>query len=157
MKPQMPASQIPARDTSKYAGHYAAASDPMRLVEIFSDSYRIALSSKDPDTARDRFALAMETYHEIMSRSVAGEVRALVLKDMSALAETFEGQVVINEALGLRQKARRLKTVGKQIELLQNAVDVLERGHSSNPGHEALTVEVQEARAELARTRAAVH
>ena len=73
----------------------------MRLVEIFSDFYRIALSSKDPDTARDRFALAIETYHEIMSRSVAGEVRALVQKDMSALAETFEGQVVINEALGL--------------------------------------------------------
>lgn len=153
----MPASQIPARDTSKYAGHYAGASDALRLVEIFSDSYRIALSSKNPDTARDRFALAVEAYHEIMSRKVAGDVRALVLKDMSALAETFEGQVVINEALGLRQKARRLKTVGKQIELLQHALDVLERGHSSNPGHEALTVEVQEARTELARTRAAVH
>lgn len=152
----MAASQIPARDTSKYAGHYAAAFDSMRLVEIFSDSYRIALSSKNPDTARDRFALAVETYHEIMSRRVAGEVRALVLKDMSALAETFEGQVVINEALGLREKARRLKTARKQIELLQHALDVLERGHNSTPGHEALTVEVQGARAELARARAAV-
>jgi carbamoylphosphate synthase large subunit len=153
----MPANQIPARDTSKYAGHYAAASDVMRLVEIFSDSYRIALSSKNPDTARDRLALAVEAYHEIMSRRAAGEVRALVLKDMSALVETFEGQVVINEALSLRQKARRLKTVGKQIELLQHAVDVLERGHSSNPDHEVLAAEVQEARAELARARAAVH
>ena len=153
----MPASQIPARDTSKYAGHYASASDAMRLVEIFSDSYRIALSSKNPDTARDRFALAVEAYHEIMSRRVAGEVRASVLKDMSALAETFEGSVVINEALGLRQKARRLKTVGKQIEVLQHALDILERGHSSNPSHEALTVELQEARTEVARTRGGVH
>jgi hypothetical protein len=153
----MSSRQIPARDTSKYAGHYASASDAMRLAEIFSDSYRIALSSKNPDTARDRFALAVEAYHEIMSRRVDGEVRALMQRDMCALAETFEGQVVINEALGLRQKARRLKTAGKQIELLQNAVDVLERGHSSNPGHEALAVEVQEARTELARTRATVH
>jgi hypothetical protein len=66
----MATSQMPGRDTSKYARHYAAASDAGRLAEIFSDSYRIALSSKTPDTARDRFALAVEAYHQIMSMSV---------------------------------------------------------------------------------------
>jgi carbamoylphosphate synthase large subunit len=147
--------QIPARDTSKYAGQYAATSDPMRLVEIFSDSYRVALSSKNPDTAHDRFALAVEAYHQIMSMSVAGEVRASLLKDMSALAQTFEVQVVINEALGLREKARRLKTARKQIELLARAVDLLERGHNTSPESETLRIEVQETRAELARTQAA--
>ena len=53
----MATSQIPGHDTSQYARHYAAASDAGRLAEIFSDSYRIALSSKNPDTARDRFPL----------------------------------------------------------------------------------------------------
>lgn len=151
----MAAFHIPARDTSKYEGHYAGAFDATRLVDILSDSCRIALSSKNPDTARDRFALAVEAYHQIVSMSLAAEVRASVDKHMSALAETFESLVVINEALGLREKARRLKTNRKQIELLARAVDLLERGHTSNPGNEALRLEVQEARAELATTRTA--
>lgn len=151
----MATSDIPARDTSKYAGHYAGAFDATRLVDIFSDSYRIALSSKNPDTARDRFALAVEAYHQIVSMSVAAEVHASVLKNMSTLAETFEARVVINEALGLREKARKLKTFRKQVALHARAVDLLERGHASNPGSEKLRLEIQEARAELAATEAA--
>lgn len=54
--------------------------------------------------ARDT-TLTVEAHYQIVSMSGAGEVRASVFKEMSALAETFEAQVVSNEALGVQEKA----------------------------------------------------
>lgn len=47
---------------------------------------------------------------------------------MSELAERFPEQVLLNEALGLREKAQKLKTRRKKLELLQRARTVLEDG-----------------------------
>jgi succinate dehydrogenase/fumarate reductase flavoprotein subunit len=109
----MSAAQIPTRNTSKYAGQYAGTLGSQRMVEILVDSYKIALSSKNPDAAHDRFALAVEAYHQFMSMEPAEEVRASVQKAMEELVELFPTQVLANEALGLLEKARKLKTPQK--------------------------------------------
>jgi hypothetical protein len=73
----MTMNSIPAWATSKYAGQYARAVDSQRIVEISADSHKIALFSKNPETAGDRFALAVEVYHQIMSMPVSGRCSLL--------------------------------------------------------------------------------
>lgn len=148
-------AQIPARNTSKYAGQYARTLGSQRMVEIFADSYKISLSSKNPDTARDRFALAVESYHQFMSMESAKEARAPMQQAMEELAELFPTQVVANEALGLLEKARRLKTPRKQLELLQRADEIVNRGLIENPSSSVLQAALAELRTEISESEAA--
>jgi hypothetical protein len=80
------AAQIPARSTSKYCDQYVGTFDAQRIFEIFADSNRIALNSKNPKAAADRFALAVEAYHQLMSMSIPGDVQAAVQTSMQSLA-----------------------------------------------------------------------
>jgi hypothetical protein len=148
------AAQIPARNTSKYAGHYAGTLGSQRMVEIFADSYRIALSSKNLNTAGDRFALAVEAYHQFMSMEPSGEARAAVQQAMEELAELFPTQVVANEALGLREKARKLKTPRKQLDLLQRAREIVDHGLTENPLSLILETTAAELRIEISQSEA---
>lgn len=150
------ATQIPARNTSKYCDQYARAFDAQRIIEIFDDSHRIALSSKNPETAGDRFALAVEAYHQIMSMDVPNDVRASVQNAMQALADALPSQVAANEALGLREKAHKLKTPRKQLELLRRALEVVDRGRAANPGSAMLEETAAELRSEIAQSEATV-
>ena len=136
---------IPARESSKYARQYAGAYDPLRIAQIFADSHRIALSSKSPDTAADRFALAVEAYHQINSMQAPAELRASVQRAMAELVASFPTLVVINEALGLRERACKLKTPRKRVDLLREALEVIERGLAQYPS----STELQSAAAEL--------
>jgi len=147
--------QIPARNTSKYSGRYSGSFDYHRIIEIFVDSHRIALSSKNPNTAGDRFALAVEVYHQIMSMKVPADVRESVQRAMETLADVFPTQVMFNEALGLREKALKLKTPKKQLELLCLARDVLDRGLAANPGSAVLQTAATELRVEISQLEAA--
>jgi hypothetical protein len=150
------AAQIPARNTSKYAGHYAGTLGSQRMVEIFADSYKIALSSKNPDTAGDRFALAVEAYHQFMSMEPSAEPRAAVQQAMEELVELFPTQVVANEALGLREKARKLKTPRKQLDLLRRAREIVDRGLTEHPSSSVLQAAATELRMEISQSEAAV-
>jgi hypothetical protein len=150
------ASQIPTRNTSKYAGQYACAFDSQRIVEIFADSYKIALSSKNPDTAGDRFALAVEAYHQLMSMEPSADVCGSVQQAMENLVELFPAQVVANEALGLREKARKLKTPRKQLELLHRARTIVDSGLTEHPSSSVLQAAAAELRAELSQSEASV-
>lgn len=149
-------TQIPARSTSKYAGQYAGTFDPQRMVEIFADSCKIALGSKNPSTATDRFALAVEAYHQLMSMSPAADVRGSVALAMEKLAEVFPVQVVANEALGFREKARKLKTPRKQLELLRRAREILGRGLREHPSSAVLRTAVAELATEIDRVEGAM-
>lgn len=126
-------ARIPARGTSKYAGQYAGALDLQRIVEIFADSYTIALSSKNPETARDRFALAVEAYHQVMSFVPPIDIEASVQQRMENLAELFPAQVLANQAVGLRERSHKLKTVRKRLALLRQAQEILDRGLAEYP------------------------
>lgn len=150
------AAQIPARNTSKYAGHYAGTLGSQRMVEIFADSYKIALSSKNPDTAGDRFALAVEVYHQLISMEPAAEARAAVQRAMEELVELFPTQVVANEALGLREKARKLKTPRKQLDLLRRASEIVDRGLTEDPFNSMLQAAAAELKIEISQSEAAV-
>jgi hypothetical protein len=148
-------SSIPARATSKYAEQYARTVDSQRIVEIFADSHRIALSSKNPETARDRFALAVEAYHQIMSMPVPGDVRSSIHDSMVTLVDRFPAQSAANESLGLREKAHKLKTVSKRLDLLHQARDILQRAANANPTNAAIQTAVVELHDEIADAEAA--
>ena len=152
----MATHQIPARATSRYSGQYADVIDPQRLVEIFSDSHRIALSSKNPDTAHERFELAVEAYHQLMSMNVSGDACASVHSAMISLSDQFPAQVYVNEALGLCEKAAKLKTTRKKLELLQRAHQVLQKGLASNPsGSVSIQTAAEQVRAAIAQAQTA--
>jgi hypothetical protein len=150
------AVQIPARDTSKYAQQYARTNSSQRMVEIFADSYKIALSSKNPDTAGDRFDLAVEAYHQLMSMAPSADVHGSVQQAMERLVELFPAQVVANEALGLREKARKLKTPRKQLDLLRRAREIVDHGLTEHPSSSLLQTAAAELRTEIAKSEAAV-
>jgi hypothetical protein len=139
-------TQIPPRSSSKYAGQYARGTDVHRLIEIFNDSNRIALGSKNPDTATDRFHLAVEAFHQIMGLAPDPATLRSVEGTMSRLAEMFPIQVVVNESLGLREKAAKLKTPKKKLELLRRACDVIEVCLSKYPGNPLLKSALNEVR-----------
>jgi hypothetical protein len=149
------AVQIPARNTSKYAGQYAQSIDPGRILEIFTDCYRIALSSKNPGTAQKRFSLAIETYHQFMSMGPPTDVANEVQQAMQHLVKVFPEQVLANEVLGLRDRAKKLKTPRKQLDLLYRGRDTVQSGLTEHPSSSLLQTAAAELRAEIARSEAA--
>jgi hypothetical protein len=149
------AVEIPSRKTSKYAGQYADTFDSQRIVEIFTDSHRIALSSKNPDTASDRFSLAVEAYHQLMSMTISADVRATLRQAMESLVALFPVQVMANEALGLREKARKLKTPLKRLGLLRRAQEILAGGLTQYPSDPVLQTAAAELRVEISQSEAA--
>ncbi len=149
-------AQIPARNTSKYAGQYAGTLGSQRVAEIFVDSYRIALTSKHPYTARDRFALAVEAYHQFMSMQSSAEARTAVQQAMEELVELFPIRIIANEALGLREKAQKLKTPRKRLDLLRRASEIVHRGLIEHPLSAVLQAASEELRTEIAQSEAAM-
>jgi hypothetical protein len=149
------ATQIPARDTSKYAGQYTGTIGCQRIVEIIKDSCRIALSSKNPETAADRFELAVEAYHQLMSMRPSADILKIVQEQMVNMVELFPAQVIANEALGLREKARKLKTPMKQLDLLHKAREIIDRGLTEQPSNPVLQKASTELLAEISQSGAA--
>ena len=150
------AVKIPGRNESKYSGQYASAFDPQRIMQIFNDSERIALSSKKPDTAGDRFDLAVETYHQLLSMGLPPGEKRQLMKRMEELVELFPSQVIMNEARGLREKAQKLKTLSKRLDLFQQARDIVDRGLTDNPGSSTLQQAAGVIQAEIEETEAAM-
>jgi hypothetical protein len=150
------ATHIPTREASRYSGQYAGAFDCQRIVEIFADSYKIALSSKNPDTAGSRFDLAVEAYHQLMSMDPEEQLRASVQQAMEELAELFPIQVIANEALGLREKVRKLKTPRKQLDLLRRAREIVNRGLIEHPSSSVLQTATEELQIEISQAESAM-
>lgn len=116
---------IPARASSPYAGQYARVTDGARLLEIFSESRNLALSSKVPATARGRFDLSVEAYHQLMSLELPEDLQSSIHETMLTLAGRFPIQSCLNEATGLCAQAAKLKTARRRLEYLGRARDVL--------------------------------
>ena len=131
-------SSIPPRSSSRYSGQYARTIDAQRMLEIFTDSVSIALSSKNPETATARFELAVEAFHQAVSMPIPAETRQSLTATMEKLAASFPTQVLVNEAVGLSEKAAKLKTPKKRLELLHRAMSVIEDGLQRYPEHPRL-------------------
>jgi len=95
------------------------------MLEIFTDSQKIALNSKNSDTAQSRFELAVEAYYQLMSLRLPADLGAKAQRLMEELASAFPTQMRVNEALGLWAKADKLKTVSRKLEYLDRARDIL--------------------------------
>jgi len=132
------ARTIPPRTASRYCGQYEGTLDPQRILEIFSDSHKLALSSKNPETAVTRFELAIEAYHQAVSMPIDEASRASLHRAMENLAESFPEQVIVNEAVGLAEKAAKLKTPRKRLELLSRAIAVVQGGLQKIPASTVL-------------------
>jgi len=126
------------------------------MAEIFTDSYKIALSSKNPDTASDRFDLAVEAYYQFMDMESSVEARAAMQQAMEELVELFPIQVVANEAMGLREKAKRLKTPQKRLDLFRSASEIVDRGLTEHPSSSVLQKAATELRAEIFQSNPAL-
>jgi hypothetical protein len=125
---------IPERTSSRYAGQYARALDPQRMLEILDDSLKIALGSKNPETARARFDLAIEAYHQVVSLGLPASTMGSVKDAMTQLVGQFSTRVCLNEARGLCERARKLKGVRGKLVNLNRAREVLESGLASGAG-----------------------
>lgn len=145
------ATAIPPRSSSRYSGQYAGSFDAQRVLEIFTDSLKIALSSKNPETATTRYELAVEAYHQAASMQLPAETRQSLRVSMERLAESFPTQVLVNEAVGLSEKAAKLKTSRKRLELLNRAVSVIEHGLQTYPQNARLQAVHEGLRTELAK------
>jgi len=124
------------------------------LLEIFNDSNKIALNSKEPATARARFELAVEAYHQLMSMGLPANVRSSVQDAMATLADQFPIRVCVNEALGLCAKAGKLKSARRKLDYLHRARDVLHAGLTTNSSATAIQTLHDRVLADIAQAEA---
>lgn len=122
----LPPIQIPDREPFP---RYAGCIDTVRLMQIFDDSVRLALSSKVPDTACHRRDLAIEVYHQLRVLNAHQPVHDTIVTMLTA----FPVRVRINEAKGLVSKAEKLKTPRRKADLLQQALGVIGSLSGSGP------------------------
>ncbi len=118
---------IPPRTSSRYYGQYSTAGDVHRLIQILMESCKISVESKKPDTAQDRYDLAIEAYYQILTLRPAVALEQLVTEAMGVLVDRFPSQRCMNEAVGLCDKAKG-KSVKTQLKYLLQAQGVLENG-----------------------------
>lgn len=145
------ASPIPPRSSSRYSGQYVGTIDAQRMLEIFTDSVNIALSSKNPDTATARFELAIEAYYHAVSMPIPAATRQSLTASMEKLAASFPTQVLVNEAVGLSEKAAKLKTPKKRLELLHRAMSLIDDGLQRYPENPRLQSVQDGLRAEVSK------
>src|ERR1035441_3584049 len=124
--PHMP-NTIPPRSVARC---YSSATDVQRLVQIFQNSGRMAVESKNAETAHSNFDLAVEAYYQIISLRPGTELERSVTHAMQTLADDFPTKVCINEAVGICEKADKLKSIRTKLKYLRNAQEILERGRA---------------------------
>lgn len=132
---------IPDRKESAYYGQYSDVEDVDRLIEIFKDSSKLAVESRNPETAYSRYELLIECYHQIMSLPIDRALRKITESTMETVVSTFPSQVCVNEALGFCDKANKVKTIKTQYKYLKKAEEVLEKGleeSDSDEDHEKI-------------------
>lgn len=122
------ADSIPLRNSSRYNGLYARSTNVQRLVQIFEESGLLCMESRNPETAQTRFELMLEAYYQIMDLLGASDFAVRTRTSMQVIVDRFPSQMCMNEALGICDKAKKVKTVKTQLRYLQTAQTILERG-----------------------------
>ena len=118
----MQSHHIPDRSSGRHAQQYAETTDAARLTQILTESVAIALQSKTPDTALDRRDLALEAYHQLRELNAHQAVHETIV----AMVTDFPIRVLVNEANGLVAKAAKIKTPRRKVDLLRQALLVLQ-------------------------------
>jgi hypothetical protein len=119
---------IPLRSTSRFCGNYSRATDVSRLLEIFQNAGQTALESKNRGTAQNDFELAIEAYYQIVVLHPGSALEQSITQKMQMLAGRFPSRACINEAVGICEKANKLKSIKAKLKYLLKAREVLECG-----------------------------
>ncbi len=96
-----------------------------RMLEIFSDSIRIALESKKPDIAEGRYKLSLVTYHEILAHAAPSPDLDYVTRLMKRVVALYPANVRVNEAIGCMDKVSKLKSAKGKLKWLFSAREIL--------------------------------
>jgi hypothetical protein len=126
------ADSIPLRNSSRYCGLYAGSTNVQRLLQIFEESGVLCVESRNPETAQTRFELMLEAYYQIVDLLAPSDFAVRTKASMQAIVDRFPSQTCMNEALGICDKAKKLKSVKTQLSYLQKAQTILERGLARN-------------------------
>lgn len=97
-----------------------------RMREIFSDSIRIALNSKNPETAKSRYDLSLATYHEILAHAAPSPDLDYVTRHMKRVVALHPAMLSINQAIGCMDKAAKLKSTKGKLKRLASAREIME-------------------------------
>jgi len=119
---------IPDRNEGQFAQQYAQVVDVNRLTQIYQESGQLAVKSRNPETAHSRYDLAIECYYQIMSLPTSRRLRKSTKNATDILVSRFPSQVCMNEALGLCDKANKVKTIKTQHKHLKKAEQLLKSG-----------------------------
>ncbi len=119
---------LPPREVSRYAGQYGKNADWRRTSQIFTESGRLAVNSKDPDTAWRCFELALECFYSLMRSPAPKESKDDLLTALQKLVDAFPAWVRMQEASRICERGDRLAMVNKKLEYLRSAEAVLRDG-----------------------------
>jgi ribosomal protein S27E len=97
-------------------------------VQIFQNSGQIAIESKTPETAQSDFELAIEIYYQIVALRPGTELERTVTNAVQILADCFPSNACMNEAIGICEKANKLKSIKTKLKYLRKAQEILESG-----------------------------
>lgn len=121
-------ASIPERATSRYAGQYENSRDVERLFQVLRDSLQIALESKVEETARSRYDLALECYHQLASMGLPEEIQGNIRGFTESMVARFPTAWRLNSAVGAVERASAARRPETQMERLREAREILTRG-----------------------------
>ncbi|MEM6673112.1 MAG: DUF4011 domain-containing protein [Planctomycetota bacterium] len=124
--------QIPERAASRYAGRYSSSSDVAQLFETLRDSIRIALESSDEETARARYDLAIECYHQLESLDLPAEIQTRLREFVEELVERFPTAWRVNAAIRAVERADAAESDAVRDERLADAREILASGRGED-------------------------
>ena len=119
---------IPDRKLTQFYNEHPQIGNLDRLIQIFKESAKLAVESRNPETAYNRYEQAIEIYYQIISLPIDRGLRKEIISSTEQLVSLFPSQVCMNEALGLSDKASKVKTIETQYKYLKEAEQVLEKG-----------------------------
>ncbi|MEM9379498.1 MAG: DUF4011 domain-containing protein [Planctomycetota bacterium] len=123
--------QIPERDASRYRGRYERTADVHRLFEILRDSIEVALSSRDEETARARYDLALECYHQLLTLDLPPEIEERLRGFVETLVERFPTAWRVNAAAHACERAGEARRAATRRGHLEEAREVLASGRDA--------------------------
>ena len=108
----------------------------VRSLQIFIDSLRISLKSKNFDTALYRNQLMNEKLSRLASCGLPKHYLEQVKKVADSANEEFKTALYLNAAKGFMSKSLKMKSPKGKIKYLNSAKDILETGMKSSGSDE---------------------
>lgn len=144
-------SAIPDRNQlSEFYGQHVKTATP-RLIDLWVETLKAALSMLDRGAARSRLDLALECYHELRTRELDPDLgRDIDSAMMNALKE-FPTADHVFPALDLLDRAGKTRNAAEEMRLLGEAEALVNAGlEKPDTNHEALSEVLRKVRAAIA-------